>query len=224
MERMVELLRRNEGERTRIQSFAVWSLDETPNQVPDMQGVQWIGSVRDIHEAVQIHNLDEVVFSGRDVRADAIVDVLPLLGKKNVKCRIAWTDAGDVMSSGGASRESFVAFGNGLHLPEVARTKRSFDVLSACFVLMLSPFCWVTGRKGWAGAAWRVLTNKATWVSPGNFKSTTPPILQLTHGMTGRAAERKAFTHGQDYHWRKDLSVVVDALISRRAIFSHGHH
>ena len=36
-------------------------------------------------------------------------------------------------------------------------------------------------------------------------------------------AERKAFTHAQDYHWRKDLSVVVDALISRRAIISHGH-
>jgi GT2 family glycosyltransferase len=224
MAAMVDLLRRNEGERVRQQSFALWAGGRLPEDAVSMQGVPWVGVERDIEEAVQIHNLDEVVFSGRDVRNDVIVEALPALGKRHVTCRIAWTDVGDVMSSGGASREAFVAFRNGLHVPEVARTKRAFDVASALLLGVAAPWLVLTGRGSWLGAAGRVLTGRATWVSPGAMRWEVPFVWDVTHGLTGRGAERKAFTHAQDYHWRKDLAVVADALISRRAIISHGHH
>ena len=220
----MELLRRNEGERTRQQVVALWSGEEVPNDAPQIQGMPWVGTWRDVEEAIQIHQLDEVVFSGRDVPADAIVEALPMLGRRGVACRIAWTDVGDVMSSGGASRESFVAFQRGLHRPEMARAKRVFDVVLGMVVLVGAPWFWVTGRKGWSAFAWGALRGKQTWVSPGNLHSTQAFGLDATAGLKGRGAERKAFTHAQDYHWRKDLSVVVDALISRRAIISHGHH
>ena len=224
VEKLVELLRRNEGERTRQQVVALWSGEEVPNDAPQIQGMPWVGTWRDVEEAIQIHQLDEVVFSGRDVPADAIVEALPMLGRRGVACRIAWTDVGDVMSSGGASRESFVAFQRGLHRPEMARAKRVFDVVLGMVVLVGAPWFWVTGRKGWSAFAWGALRGKQTWVSPGNLHSTQAFGLDATAGLKGRGAERKAFTHAQDYHWRKDLSVVVDALISRRAIISHGHH
>ena len=224
VEATVELLRRNEGERTRRQTFALWAGDRLPEDAPDLQSVPWVGTLRDVEEAVQIHNLDEVVFSGRDVRAEVIVDALPTLGRRHVRCRIAWTDVGDVMSSGGASRESFVAFRHGLHLPEVARTKRAFDVAASLILLGAAPWLWVSSRAGWPRTAWNVLWGRGTWVSPGKLKAEVPFAFDIAHGLSGRGAERKAFTHGQDYHWRKDLAVVVDALISRRAITSHGHH
>jgi len=82
----------------------------------------------------------------------------------------------------------------------------------------------LTGRGSWLGAAGRVLTGRATWVSPGVVRWEVPFVWDVTDGLTGRGAERKAYTHAQDYHWRKDLAVVADALISRRAIISHGHH
>ena len=107
-----------------------------------------LGRIRDVEEAVQIHNVDEVVFSGRDVRTESIVAALPMLGRMGVKCRIAWTDVGDVMSSGGASREAFVAFQRGLHRPEVARTKRVFDVVLVALVVGMAPVLWFTRRKG----------------------------------------------------------------------------
>ncbi|MEC8663814.1 MAG: glycosyltransferase [Bacteroidota bacterium] len=223
-ERLIDLLRRNEGERTRFNVFALWPSAERPSTLPSVQGLSWIGSIRDLQEAVQIHNVEEVVFSGRDVRTDVIVEALPMLGKKRVTCRIAWTDVGDVMSSGGASRASFVAFQQGLHRPEVARSKRVFDVVVAAFVLLASPLFWVSRHRGWPRAAWQVLLAQRTWVSPGNLQSTRPCVWSLTSGLEGRSAERKAFTHAQDYHWRKDAAVVADALISRRAIISHGHH
>ena len=37
-----------------------------------------------------------------------------------------------------------------------------------------------------------------------------PHVLDLKDGL-GPKAQRKSFTHTQDYHWKKDLSVVVDA-------------
>jgi uncharacterized membrane protein len=221
---MVDLLRRNEGERVRQQSFALWAGSRLPEDAAEMQGTPWIGVERDIEEAVQIHSIDEVVFSGRDVRNEVIVEALPAMGKRHVKCRIAWTDVGDVMSSGGASREAFVAFRNGLHLPEVARTKRAFDVALSFVMWTAAPWLVLTGRGGWLGASWRVMAGRATWVSPGTLRSEVPFVWDVGQGLSGRGAERKAFTHAQDYHWRKDLAVVADALISRRAIISHGHH
>ncbi len=221
---MADLLRRNEGERVRLSMNALWAGKDAPQDLPQIQGVPWVGRLRDVEEAVQIHNIDEVVFSGKDVRTESIVDALPMLGKHGVKCRIAWTDVGDVMSSGGASREAFVAFQRGLHRPEVARSKRVFDVVFAFLVLFTAPAMWATGRIDWVRFSVRVIVGNFTWVSPGNLQMPVQYGLELSEGLPGKAADRKAFTHAQDYHWRKDLSVVADALISRRAIISYGNH
>ena len=224
LEAMAELLRRNEGERVRLTMHALWAGESDPQEWPQLQGVPWVGRIRDVGEAVQIHNADEVVFSGKDVRTESIVAALPMLGRMGVKCRIAWTDVGDVMSSGGASREAFVAFQRGLHRPEVARTKRVFDLVLVFLVWGMAPVMWFTGRGDWVRFSTRILRGKGTWVRPGNLQVPERYGLDLTVGLKGRAADRKAFTHAQDYHWRKDLAVVADALISRRAILSHGHH
>lgn len=224
LEKMVDLLRRNEGERTRHHSVALWSQGPRPSDAPVLPFVPWVGGVDDLEEALQIHDADEVVFSGRDVSTDLMVQSLEMLGKRHIHCRIAWTDAGDVMSSGGASRPAFDSFSQGLHVPEVARTKRMFDVLASLAVLLAVPVLWASGRARWGTAARKVLVGRWTWVRPGSLTSDRPWVLDLANDPEERSAQRKAFTHGRDYHWKKDLSVVVDALISHRAIISHGHH
>jgi hypothetical protein len=191
---------------------------------PSIQAIPWVGTVRDLSDALQIHNVHEVVFSGRDVTADHIVKALPELGKRGVHCRIAWTDAGDLMASGGAARPSFMDFQRGLQRPEMALVKRRFDVTSAALMLLLAPGLAMLGRIAWVGQAWHVLWGGKTWVGPGLLDTEKPHVLDLKVGLGVQAAQRKSFTHTQDYHWKKDLSVVVDALFSRRAIISHGHH
>ena len=43
MESMADLLRRNEGERTRLQSFALWAGETLPHDTPDLQGFHgWV--------------------------------------------------------------------------------------------------------------------------------------------------------------------------------------
>ena len=97
------------------------------------------------------------------------------------------------MSSGGASRASFVAFQQGLHRPEVARSKRVFDVVVAAVVLLASPLFWVS-RHRLPRAAWQVLLAQKTWVSPGNLQSTRPCVWSLTSGLEGRSAEESLHT------------------------------
>ena len=77
---MAELLRRNEGERVRLTMHALWAGESDPQEWPQLQGVPWVGRIRDVGEAVQIHNADEVVFSGKDVRTESIVAALPCWG------------------------------------------------------------------------------------------------------------------------------------------------
>ena len=211
-------------ERFKNQTFALWAGKVLPSNLSNIHGATWIGTAQDVLEASVIHQVDEVIFSGRDVKVSDILDWLPALGHRNVQCRIAWTDAGDVMSSGGASREAFVGFHRGLHKPEVARSKKAFDRLVAVAILLASPWLWLTRRKGWGASALAVLLGQKTWVSAGSFRWMQPAVLELSEGLSERAATRRSFTHAQDYHWRKDFAVVVDALISRRAIISHGHH
>ena len=170
---------------------ALWAGKDAPQDLPQLQGVPWVGRLRDVEEAVQIHNIDEVVFSGKDVRTESIVDALPMLGKHGVKCRIAWTDVGDVMSSGGASREAFVAFQRGLHRPEVARSKRVFDVVFAFLVLFTAPAMWATGRIDWVRFSVRVIVGNFTWVSPGNLQMPVQYGLELSEGLPGKAAVSK---------------------------------
>ncbi|MGB1363047.1 MAG: glycosyltransferase [Flavobacteriales bacterium] len=223
---VVDLLRKTEGVQQKQQAHALWAHETLDPDMarPSIQAIPWVGTVRDLSDALQIHNVQEVVFSGRDVTADHIVKALPELGKRGVHCRIAWTDAGDLMASGGAARPSFVDFQRGLHRPEMALAKRRFDVTSAALMLLLAPGLAMLGRLAWVGQAWHVLWGSKTWVSPGSLDMEKPHVLDLKDGLGDRAAQRKSFTHTQDYHWKKDLSVVVDALFSRRAIISHGHH
>ena len=133
-------------------------------------------------EASVIHQVDEVIFSGRDVKASDILDWLPALGQRNVQCRIAWTDAGDVMSSGGASREAFVGFHRGLHKPEVARSKKAFDRLAAMAILCASPWLWLTRRKGWSASAFAVLVGQKRGSVREVFAGCNPLCLSLLMG------------------------------------------
>jgi hypothetical protein len=214
---VVDLVRKTEGVQQKQQAHALWAHENvTPGAMhPSIQGIPWVGTVGDLSDVLQIHNVQEVVFSGRDVTADDIVKALPELGKRGVNCRIAWTDAGDLMASGGAARPSFVDFQRGLHRPEMALTKRRFDVASSALMLMLAPGLIALGLASWLTPAWHVLRGQKTWVSPGSLDVENPHVIDLKHGLGDRAAQRKAFTHTQDYHWKKDLSVVVDALFSR---------
>ena len=138
---VVDLLRKTEGVQQKQQAHALWAHETLASDEvrPSIQAIPWVGTVRDLSDALQIHNVQEVVFSGRDVTADHIVKALPELGKRGVHCRIAWTDAGDLMASGGAARPSFVDFQRGLHRPEMALAKRRFDVTSAALMLLLAP-------------------------------------------------------------------------------------
>lgn len=214
---VVDLVRKTEGVHQKQQAHALWAHENiTPGAMhPTIHGIPWVGTVGDLSDVLQIHNVQEVVFSGRDVTADDIVKALPELGKRGVNCRIAWTDAGDLMASGGAARPSFVDFQRGLHRPEMALTKRRFDVASSALMLMLAPGLIALGLASWLTPAWHVLRGQKTWVSPGSLDVEKPHVIDLKHGLGDRAAQRKAFTHTQDYHWKKDLSVVVDALFSR---------
>ena len=63
---VVDLLRKTEGVLQKQQAHALWA-HETPasDEVrPSIQAIPWVGTVRDLSDALQIHNVQEVVFSG----------------------------------------------------------------------------------------------------------------------------------------------------------------
>ena len=117
------------------------------------------GCDTDIEEAIQIHNLDEVVFSGRDVRTDTIVEALPM--REGVGNAGLHGPMSGCHVERRATRES-LWLQRGLHLPKWLGPK----VVRRCVFCgcdSRNPGFLVARRSSWIAMAWRVLIGRCTW-------------------------------------------------------------
>ena len=94
-------------------------------------------------DAARVHSIGEIVFSGRDVRSEDIITVLAALVDKAVVCRIAWTDDGYVMGSGGPGPDPVTELDRAIYGPSARRSKRIFDLFSSFILLLVFPLLFV---------------------------------------------------------------------------------
>ena len=95
--------------------------------------------VSSLVDYIRIHRIGEVIFSGRDVTASDIITSLSSISGLNVVCRIAWTDDGSVMGSGGPGPDPVTELDGAIYGPSARRSKRLLDVSLSILFLALSP-------------------------------------------------------------------------------------
>lgn len=190
-------------------------------------GVQWLGGLDSLDDAIRIHQFNEIIMSGREVSAGQMIRAMGLVSNRNVRFRIAWTDDGQIVGAGGPERGAITEWSGAIFKPRARRAKRTIDVTVAVLVLLAFPLFILRKQANWLGAATEVLMGTRTWV--GYDEDTNGPadpsryfVFQRAEGMGDRARQRTLLTYVRDYRWTIDVQVIWEALISYRAIHRHG--
>ncbi len=207
--------------------LALWP---EPTRSPGPSGpgeIRYIGGLDDLSEAIRVHRIDEVIFSGRDVAASDIIASMATAAESGAAFRIAWTDGGAWVGPGGPLTDSLTGLQRAVHLPAGRRAKRTFDVACALVFVLFTPVLWATQRLAWSAAAVDVLRGSATWVGYAGTGEGLPAfrraVLPRARGEEDRIASRLDVHYARDYRWLTDFRVVLDALISHPRIPHHGH-
>ena len=174
----------------------------TPNELSTLQDV------------VRVHSIGEVVFSGRDVRSEDIITALASLVNSTIVCRIAWTDDGYVMGSGGPGPDPVTELDRTIYGPSARRSKRIFDLLSSFILFVFSPILLVTGRAVWITHSVNVFFGKSTWIGlDGIHNQSRPSIIKAVENEDDRVRERLKLAYARKYNWFEDLKLVLNALL-----------
>jgi len=167
-----------------------------------------------IVDVVRVHSIGEIVFSGRDVRSEDIITVLASLVDRSVVCRIAWTDDGYVMGSGGPGPDPVTELDRAIFGPSARRSKRIFDLFSSLILLLAFPLLVVFRRSGWITYSFQVFLGKSTWVGlDGIHKQSRPSIIYAVKNDDDRVRERLNLAYARKYNWLEDLKLVMNALL-----------
>ena len=174
--------------------------------------------VSSLADYIRIHRIGEVIFSGRDVNASDIITSLSLISGLKVVCRIAWTDDGSVMGSGGPGPDPVTELDGAIYGPSARRSKRLLDVSLSILFLALSPLLLISGRWRWIAHAFKVGLGFKTWVGiniPGTNKGafSKPFVVLAVDSEDIRVRERLSLSYARQYHPFEDLKVVLNTLL-----------
>lgn len=166
---------------------------------------------------IRIHKIDEVIFSGRDVTASAIITSLASISG-SVVCRIAWTDDGSVMGSGGPGPDPVTELDGAIYGPSARRSKRLLDISLSIALIILTPILVLTGRWRWVLRSFSVGLGFKTWVGiniPGTNKGafSKPFVVLAVDSDDIRVRERLSLSYARQYHPFEDLKLVLNSLL-----------
>ncbi len=127
-----------------------------------------IGNVSNLDELVTIYHVGEVVFCGRDVTSEQIIDWMSRLQNQQVDFKIAPADT--LLLIGGSSiftpENLYSVPVNMLGSKSNLRKKRCFDIVSSIFLLLflIIDIWFVKDKGGFVGNIYDVITGRKTWV------------------------------------------------------------
>lgn len=187
---------------------------------------QYVGSMEQLKEIVQVYRLQTVIFCARDLSAQDIISDMAALHESDIEFKMAPPESLYIIGSKSieGAGELFVFEINSVSKNANRRNKRVFDVVSSLVLLILSPVLfWLVHHpvrflKNIAG----VFIGRLTWV--GFYPNTSqklPPLRPgvLHPGVGLKPEERKSDTlaklnvvYAKDYHVRTDLRLLLSHI------------
>lgn len=186
----------------------------------------FVGNAEDLSEAMRVHRIEEVIFSGRELSMARIIDLMSAASGSEAKFRIAWTEDSHLIGAGGPVTDPLTDLARSMNRRSAKRAKRTFDILLALGLWSTAPVWLVSGQGIWLRHALRVLLEGQTWVGYAGTGEGLPELpkslVPRTWSVDNRVIRRMDLAYARDYRMRTDLMVIREALISRSAIHRHG--
>lgn len=204
--------------KTNIQSEFIGFISNENN---GLKNKNYIGHFRQINEAIDVHQLNEIIFCARDISSREIIDKMITLVTKGVEFKIAPPESLSIIGSNSidTAGDLYVIDINNVGRPENRRKKRLLDItVSFAMILFFWVLIWFQKNKlNFIANAFYVLVGVYSWVGYGknprkDLPSIRPSILTPADILGTTSSEdqtNKAFlNYAKDYKVENDLKIL----------------
>ena len=186
----------------------------------------YVGESHQLKEAIDIYQIDELIFCSKDLSAQEIIKRMSTLGDHNLDFKIAPEESRYVIGSNSINLkgEYYGVALNSINKPENQRNKRMFDIISAVTLLLGFPVLLVMGGKpkGLSKNIFSVLMGHKTWVSydqstdiihlPKQKEGVLSPISHLKSKPSIMTISKLNLLYAKEYKMRNDLNFLLRNL------------
>jgi len=220
----------NEEECTRIRNLLLQSHIDAEAMhwvsVQEPKPLAAIAGLSQLSELVEVHRINTLIFSGKDVGSDRIMAFMSSSHRSGLQVKIAPERSNAIIGSDSKDEpgELFtVDVRHRLSEPQHRRNKRIMDVSFSLMGLLLLPvlFCFKNARFSIRHIPF-VLLGYRTWVGYGQH-SMAPDLPQLKPGVWSAAGKFAGTTFENDalFLYARDYSVYLDVELIWNAIRSN---
>lgn len=191
---------------------------------------QYLGSMQQLHPIVEINEISEIIFSGKDVDSKDIIQQMHSLSDIQVDFKIAPPGSISVIGSNSidTAGELYLISNNSIAKPDNLRKKRIFDVLAACGIMLFFPILRILYPSSAAILlkAGMVLRGKLTWIGyfesgqvsvdrlPAIRKGVVNPVTPLKmKPVQTEVIEKSNLMYSKDYSIRNDLRILLSSIV-----------
>lgn len=180
-------------------------------------GAEQIASTSDtdperLQKLLRIEHADEVIFCGRDIDLKQIIELMAQLRTSGVEYRIAPTDSDFIIGSDSilSADSLLIADLDTISTDTSRRTKRTFDLVTALLLTLLSPILfWFQRRKGrYFADCLSVLVGRQTWVGYTGHRGVFSPADMVSND-TPELAERLTLRYMRHYRAATDFAILA---------------
>lgn len=186
----------------------------------------FLGELRQVNEIIQIYDLNELIFCGKDLSASQIMEWMVLINNKHIDYKILPENSDYIIgSSSKESQGDYYTLQIELNLfkKEEIRGKRLIDVGLSLLFLIMSPLLvfFVERKAGFLKNCFRVLWGNLNWVGlklalsdlTNKHKSVLSPADKFDRATLNEVTIRKVeVLYAQEFTPLTDLEIILKAF------------
>ncbi len=182
-----------------------------------------LGNVQQLAEIQQVHKINEIIFSAKDVSSQTIIQWMSEINVLNLDFKIAQPDASFLIGSNSieTAGDLYVLTINSISKPYNKRIKRSFDFFVSLFLICTAPiYIWKIKNTKFFLSLLRIFVGKMSFVGYQTKQVTkvklglfSPKYLvESSVEMDTNTEERVNLLYVRDYSITKDWKIVLNGL------------
>ncbi len=183
----------------------------------------YLGSSDKLIDIIEVYAIDEIIFCGKDVSSNQIMNYMSMNSGRQVEYKIAPPESLFIIGSSSVDNpgELYVIDINSIHRPLNIRNKRLLDILLCLSFICLLPFLLLLVKRpgGLLSNIFKVLNGRMSWVGYANNGMNSPLLPSIKPGIITPAEalhaeldqETKArlnSLYAKDYNVYKDLELI----------------
>jgi GT2 family glycosyltransferase len=190
---------------------------------------KYLGNISQLSEIQQIHKVNEIIFSAKDVSSHTIIQWMSAINVINLDFKIAQPDATFLIGSNSieTAGDLYVLTINSISKPYNRRMKRSFDFLFSFLLICFAPlYIWKIKRPKFFKVLLKIFIGKMSFVgyqtkqlSKVKLGLYTPKYLvESSIDIDIKTEEKINLLYVRDYSLSKDWKIVMNGIKTNSVI------